>query len=102
MINYQSLSSVSQGTMSVATAATRLFPSNNLRSYAILINYSTIDITIGLEATVSAINSGIVIPANGGYYEMSGKFGNNCRGVITAIANTTPTTINYLIAGGGD
>ena len=99
MTNWKSLSSVSQGTASAGVASTQILTANAERTYCMLVNYSSTDISLGIEAT-AVVNKGIVLPANGGFYEMSGAYGNNCRGVINAIASTT-ATINYISAGGG-
>lgn len=98
--NWNSLSSVTQGTATVGTGSSQILPAYADRTYCILINYGTLDITIGIEAA-AILNKGIVIPANGGFYEMSGHYGNNCRGVINAIVDTTATVLNYMSAGGG-
>lgn len=98
--NFQSLSSVVQGTATVGTSSTTILSANEDRTYAILVNYGSYNITLGLEAE-SVLNKGIILPADGGFYEMSGQYGNNCRGIVTAIVDTTPTTINYMSAGGG-
>jgi hypothetical protein len=98
--NWNCLSSVTQGTATVGTASTTILPAYADRTYAILINYGTLNVTIGIEAA-AVLNKGIVIPANGGFYEMSGHYGNNCRGIITAIVDTTATVLNYMSAGGG-
>lgn len=99
MTNWKSLSSVSQGTASAGVASTKILDVNAERTYCILVNYSSTDITLGIEAN-AVLSKGIILPASGGYYEMSGALGNNCRGVINAIASAT-ATINYLTAGGG-
>lgn len=99
MTNWKSLSSVTQGTASAGVASTQILAANSERTYCILINNSSTDITLGIEAT-AVLSKGIVLPASGGFYEMSGAYGNNCRGVINAIASAT-ATINYLSAGGG-
>jgi len=98
--NWKSLATVTQGTAAVGTSSTTILAANANRTYAILVNYGTIDITIGIESA-AILNAGIVLPADGGFYEMSGENGNNVRGVITAICLTTPTVINYMQAGGG-
>lgn len=98
--NFNSLASVSQGTATVATASTTILAANPNRTYAVLINYSTVAVTLGVEAA-AVLNKGIVLPAGGGFYEMSVQYGNNVRGLITAIADTTATSISYLASGGG-
>jgi hypothetical protein len=100
MQNWKSLASVSQGTISVGTNSTAVLPQNADRTYAILINYSTLDITIGIESD-AVLNKGIVLPSGGGFYEMSGNYGNNCRGTVTAIVDTTVSILNYMATGGG-
>lgn len=98
--NFQSLASVVQGTATVGTASTTILSANENRTYAILINYGSLDVTLGIEAS-AVLNKGIILKADGGFYEMSGKYGNNVRGIVTAIVDTTVTTINYMSAGGG-
>lgn len=97
--NWNSLSSVSQGTVSVTSVSSVVLQSNKFRTYALIVNYGALDVTIGIEAD-AILNKGIVLPASGGFYEMSGKYGNNCRGTVTAIVDTTATTLNYMTAGG--
>ena len=94
------MSAVTQGTATVGTASTTILATNSDRTYAILVNYGSYDVTLGIEAA-AVLNKGIVLKSNGGFYEMSGQYGNNCRGIITAIVLTTPTVINYMSAGGG-
>jgi hypothetical protein len=98
--NFQSLANVSQGTATVGTASTTILSPNEDRTYAILINYGSYDITLGLEAN-AVLSKGIILKSGGGFYEMSGQYGNNVRGIVTAIVDTTPSTINYMSAGGG-
>lgn len=98
--NFQSLAYPVQATATVGTASTQILAVDLDRTYTILINYGDYDITLGLE-DAAVLNKGIILPANGGFYEMSGQYGNNCRGIVTAIVNTTPTVINYMTAGGG-
>lgn len=98
--NFQSLATVLQGTATVGTASTTILPVNEDRTYAILINYGNYDITLGIEAS-AVLNKGIVLKSNGGFYEMSGQYGNNVRGTVTAIVDTTVSVINYMSAGGG-
>lgn len=98
--NFQSLATISQGTATVGTASTTILSANEDRTYAILINYGSYDVTIGIEAN-AVLNKGIILKSDGGFYEMSGQYGNNVRGVITAIVDTTVSVINYMQAGGG-
>jgi hypothetical protein len=98
--NWKSLATVTQGTAAVGTSNSTILAANSERTYCILINYGTIDITIGIEAS-AVLGAGIVLPADGGFYEMSGENGNNVRGIITAICLTTASVINYMQAGGG-
>ena len=100
MQNFQSLASVVQDTASVTSASSQILAANENRTYALLINYGSYDVTIGIEAD-SVLNKGVIIKADGGFYEMSGQYGNNCRGKITAITQSTATVINYMSAGGG-
>jgi len=100
MNNFNSLAGTIQGTATVGTTSTEVLPINADRTYAVLINYGSVDITLGLEAE-AVLNKGIILPANGGFYEMSGQYGNNVRGIISAIADTTATVINYMASKGG-
>lgn len=100
MTNWKSLSSVTQGTVSVGTNSTVVLPTNADRTYAIIINYSAYNITLGIESE-AVLNSGVIIPASGGFYEMSGNYGNNVRGTVTAIVDTTASILNYMTSGGG-
>lgn len=100
MANNQSLETVVQGTATVGTASSTILALNKERTYAILINYGSYDVTIGIEAT-AVLNKGIVLKSGGGFYEMSRQYGNNVRGTVTAIVDTTPTVLNYMSAGNG-
>jgi hypothetical protein len=97
--NWKSLSTVTQGTAAVGTSSTTILAANANRTYCMLLNLSSVDITIGIEAS-AVLSEGIVLPSYGGFYEMAGENGNNVRGIITAIAAST-ATINYMQAGGG-
>jgi hypothetical protein len=98
--NFNSLASVSQATATVGTSSSTILAANANRTYAILVNYGTVNVTLGIEAA-AVLNKGIVLPAGGGFYEMSVQYGNNVRGLVTAIADTTVTSISYLASGGG-
>lgn len=98
--NFQSLSNTVQSTATVGTSSTTILAANGDRTYAILINYGSYDITLGIEAS-AILGKGIILKSDGGFYEMSGQYGNNCRGIVTAIVDTTVSVINYMQAGGG-
>lgn len=87
-------------TASVITASsTTVSSTNSDYTNRLFINYGTADIWLGI-GTQAELNNGIKLSTDGGYYEMSRAMGNLYQGDITAIADTTATTINMLVASG--
>lgn len=69
--------------VNVSASSFSVLPANANRKYALIINNSTVDVTICLGA-VATLNVGIILKANGGAYEINNS--NLYTGAISAIA----------------
>jgi len=87
--------------VAVATDSTDVLAANAGRCYALLINDSDTDIYVKLDGSDAAVNEGIVVKADGGYYEMSGAFGNLTTAKITAIHGGSGTKRLLVTSGVG-
>jgi hypothetical protein len=85
----------------VGTASTDVLAEDAARCYALLINDSDTDIYLKLDGSAAAVNEGIVVKAEGGYYEMSGAFGNLTTAKITAIHGGSGTKRLLVTSGAG-
>lgn len=90
---------VTHAAVSVATTSTEALAANDARCYALLVNDSDTDIYLKIDGNDAAVNAGILLKADGGYYEMSGAFGNLTTAKITAIHGGTGTK-NLLVTSG--
>jgi len=85
----------------VGTDSTDALAGDAARCYALLINDSDTDIYLKLDGSDAAVNEGVVVKADGGYYEMSGAFGNLTTAKITAIQGGSGTKRLLVTSGGG-
>jgi len=69
--------------------STDVLAADAARCYALLINDSDADIYLAIDGDAAALNAGIVLKADGGFYEMSGAFGNLTTAKLTAIHGGT-------------
>lgn len=87
-------------TFTVTTASTQAVAANAYDSYRFFQNNGNNDIFLRFGAA-AALDTGILLTPNGGFYEMSREMGNIWRGAVNAIARTASTTMLILQGGAG-
>jgi len=81
--------------------STDVLAAQTTRCYALLINDSDTDLYLALDGGEAALDSGIVLKADGGFYEMSGAFGNLTTAKIAAIHRGTGAKRLLVTSGTG-
>ncbi len=76
----------------VGSSSVNVLSGNANRRYALLVNDSLATIWVTMSAT-AAVDTGVRLNANGGYYEMAGEMGNLYTGQINAIMATGSGTL---------
>lgn len=88
----------SLGTVSVTTSETTVLAAKADRRWVILQNNSTNSIWVKADSSTNAVttNNGILIPANGGTFTITGNgFANPARNTIKAISSVGTNTLRY-------
>ncbi len=84
--------------VAVATASTAVVVYNRNRRYLLIENISDTPVYLMIDGT-AVTTSGLLLPANGGFYEMTEALGNLDRRLINAIhagtGNKTVTVTEY-------
>ncbi|MHB0936529.1 MAG: hypothetical protein ACYDCO_18595 [Armatimonadota bacterium] len=92
---------VTHAAAAVGTASTDVLAADAARCYALLINDSDTDLYLALDGGDAAPASGVVLKADGGFYEMSGAFGNLTTAKIAAIHGGTGSKRLLVTSGTG-
>jgi hypothetical protein len=77
---------------SATTTTSALLATNANRRYALLQNIGSVDVFVKIGASAVA-SQGIRLVSGGGYYEMSGAFGNLMTGAINGITASGTATV---------
>jgi len=92
---------VTHAAVSVGTESTDVLAEDAARCYALLVNDSDTDLYLALDGDDAALETGVVLKADGGHYEMSGAFGNLTTAKIAAIHGGAGTKRLLVTSGTG-
>lgn len=82
----------------VTTDSDVILAANPARKYLLLVNNSDANVFLRFASGDATLND-IMLPANGGNFEMSGRYGNLFRGDIKAIHGGTGSKIVSILEG---
>ena len=87
--------------VAVATTSTTVLAADTTRNYALFVNNSDTAMRLSLDGTAATATDGLLLRANGGYYEMGPAWGNLTTAAVYAIHSGTGTKTLVVTTGAG-